>query len=865
MEIKVDKPENFTKPQTFLKIRRKITKSKVSLFIIMVLIIGIIAISSFFYGAYMYYTGRYYHIRMLGYRLLQGDISFVKNSFISNLNEVDKFEFDIKFKDFEKLRYNREKALIKNYLSNDLQEDIPATIRFNNNVYKVSISLTGQISEHFRHPEKWSIAVKVKGENTIKGMKEFALLVPLSRGYLTDWIAYKMLESRNSIGARNDFIDVTFNGKNLGIFFLEERYDKLLLENSRFREGIIFKIESNNLKIYNEKRLRSDPNNEKQLEDLLKMWQAFLDGEINSADIFDIKKLASVAAVSDLMNQKHPLYFSNMRFYFNPVTYLVEPLAREWGVLTKESRVPFESLLPEDPNTKGASLYHKGLYENEIFNKIYLNRSFFEYYAKEADKVSNKDFLDSILNSNQDEYQSLLDKIYIENPFYEFPRDILYRNQLLIKKKLHPIESFLTAYIDKISNDSIRIRVFSKTEFPVQIRSIRNQKTDRKYFLAQNGYIEQSHISKSEYNDFYFEINNDNNEQSISNFEIKYSMAGLEEIRTIHVLMNFRDNSDISFNPMRRKFNIFEISNVIINNNEIVFPAGDYCFKESIYIPNGYSVIFEPGCNLDLKDSAKIVSYSPLFSIGTKDIPVQITSSDSTGQGIIVLNAERYSELNNVRFSNLSNISDSGYKTTASVTFYESPVNINYCFFDNNILGDDYLNVVRSEFSISNSSFRNTNADAFDSDFSKGLIENSSFINTGNDAIDVSGTKVKVKDVLIKNASDKGLSSGERSEMIAENVTIEQSEIAVCSKDKSTIEAFGLNISDCSIGICAFQKKPEYGPGVINVKNITEKNNKVPYLIEVNSKLTIEDRVIVTNNKEVREMLYGVIYGKASK
>ena len=75
---------------------------------------------------------------------------------------------------------------------------------------------------------------------------------------------------------------------------------------------------------------------------------------------------------------------------------------------------------------------------------------------------------------------------------------------------------------------------------------------------------------------------------------------------------------------------------------------------------------------------------------------------------------------------------------TGSVNFYESPVDIYDCIFSNNFC-EDGLNIVRTNFSIFNTSFFNIFSDAFDGDFVSGIIKNCEFKLIGNDAIDISG------------------------------------------------------------------------------------------------------------------------------
>ena len=67
---------------------------------------------------------------------------------------------------------------------------------------------------------------------------------------------------------------------------------------------------------------------------------------------------------------------------------------------------------------------------------------------------------------------------------------------------------------------------------------------------------------------------------------------------------------------------------------------------------------------------------------------------------------------------------DSGIGLMGSLNFYQSDVEIIDTKFLNNSAGDDYLNIIRSNFIIRNSYFENAYSDALDIDFSKGQIIN---------------------------------------------------------------------------------------------------------------------------------------------
>ena len=249
--------------------------------------------------------------------------------------------------------------------------------------------------------------------------------------------------------------------------------------------------------------------------------------------------------------------------------------------------------------------------------------------------------------------------------------------------------------------------------------------------------------------------------------------------------------------------------------------------------------------------------------IGSEQSPIVITSSDSTGQGLIVLKAARKSTLEWVIFDNLTNPSQSGWELTGAVTFYESEVIFSHCQFSNN-RSEDGLNLIRTDFAINWSIFKSTKSDAFDGDFVTGTISNTSFVNCGNDAIDISGSVLEITNVLIHGAGDKGLSIGENSSATGSDIEITDAEIAISSKDLSQLTLRGVSVTNCTLGFTVYMKKPEFGPASISVTELSMNGVTDSYVVEEKSSLFIEGQRIQSNQEAVKDLLYGVKYGKSS-
>ena len=197
------------------------------------------------------------------------------------------------------------------------------------------------------------------------------------------------------------------------------------------------------------------------------------------------------------------------------------------------------------------------------------------------------------------------------------------------------------------------------------------------------------------------------------------------------------------------------------------------------------------------------------------------------------------SQLNWVEFFNLNNPKQNNWILTGAVTFFESPVHLSHCSFDGNRGGDDYLNILNTDFIIENSNFSNTSFDALDVDYSNGYIINTSFENIGNDALDISGSIIDFQKNYINIVGDKALSIGENSELTGNNISINNATIAIASKDLSRVEMSDIRILNSDIGLAAYQKKSEYGPATIVIDNLFIDQVKKYYILEEKSKMII--------------------------
>ena len=161
-----------------------------------------------------------------------------------------------------------------------------------------------------------------------------------------------------------------------------------------------------------------------------------------------------------------------------------------------------------------------------------------------------------------------------------------------------------------------------------------------------------------------------------------------------------------------------------------------------------------------------------------------------------------------------------GWILTGGITFFASDITLDHAIIGNNQT-EDAINVVHGNFNFINSEFENTFADAFDSDFSNGIIRDSFFHDIQGDAVDVSGTQADISNLNIKNIIDKGLSIGENSHVQAAGIVMDTVGIGAASKDLSSLHIIDSEIKNARYaGLAAYIKKPVYGPATITAENV---------------------------------------------
>ena len=733
---------------------------------------------------------------------------------------------------------------------------------------QIKLRLKGLFQDHFEDSLKCSYKIKLKGDNTFMGMDRFAVQHPKTRGYMNEWYLHQLLNYSGLISIRYDFIEVIINGRNAGIYAVEENIHKNLIENNQLKEGPVFRFEVegegpifyHKIKPYNGKRLKGDSILLLQYQYAKNMMYEFRNEAKSTSDIFDVEKMAKFFAIIDLTGHHHASHVFNLKFYYNPVTSLIEPLGYD-----NSSFIPLDSEgLLGTLKIVGGQIKNRGeiLWKNEPFSeRLFNDPIFFEAYMKYLQEFSKTEWLDSFFELNYREAQEKLNIIWRSYPEYNFvEKDVLYQNQEWIKNYLQKYKSPIIKKGTIYTNGDIQfLKLRNPNQLPVQLVSVKVlDNLTPVYNVLLQPYFENEnpiYVSipiKCKVKDSaeivltykYFGTNNEQN----STYLCKVREEKKQQIEQIPALNRFSDLKDIE---------AFEIA-----GDTIKIAKGNYTFSKDLIIEPGYLVWIEPGSKINLAQGAKFISKSPVIASGTALDSILFHSLDKSGQGLFVLNTNETSLFKFCQFKHLSNVHDRAWKLSGAVNFYKAEVRFEDCKFTENLKGDDALNVMNTEFKVSNCLFERINSDGLDCDFANGEVSNCLFNIIGNDALDFSGSNVLIKDCKINNAQDKALSAGENSVIEIHNVEIDQCEIGLTSKDNSKIIGDNIKITNSKIALCSFQKKAQFGPASIELKNSKIMATEINFLIEIGSHLLMDGEVIEGNQIDIESVFYGNIYGK---
>ena len=383
---------------------------------------------------------------------------------ITPASDLPLLEISIKKKDLSKLKYSRRQALRTTQLLTYDDSYVRAKIRYDNNNFKAEVRLKGDLADHYGD-QKSSLRVKIKKGDALFGMRRFSLQKPIVRNYSGEWLYQKIAFKERLIALRYSFVQVIINDEYKGVYAMEEHFDKMLLEYNRRKEAPIIKMNEElvfgygwdiyhlaRFKTYQEDKIFSSPLLATHYRVGNNLLENYRENKVDVATVFDFRYYSKFSALTDLTGAGHSLENHNMVFYFNPYTFLFEPIVFDGTVVGKHKAKELTiSSRGNDPGSLVGSMFRNSL----RYSNLYINN---------LRRMAEDDYLHALIEMNKSERHILNASFGMD---IDYPMKSITYNHRKIKSLLEEESKLIISY-DGLE----QLKIEPSGDFPLLIESI---------------------------------------------------------------------------------------------------------------------------------------------------------------------------------------------------------------------------------------------------------------------------------------------------------------------------------------------------------------------------------------------------------
>ncbi|MCP4090709.1 MAG: hypothetical protein GY746_13120 [Gammaproteobacteria bacterium] len=834
-------------------------------------------------------------------RSLADKLSIVTGSFLRTVDkdapEIPELVIDVPFKEMRKIYAKREAALQHGNLIQGEDDFVKGEIRAEGRTIPIKLRLKGDWNDHLAG-RKWSFRIHVRKGEQLFGMRKFSIQNPATRGYQSELMYFEVAEKFGLMSPRYSFVNVVLNGEPMGIMALEEFFGKELLEYNRRREGVIVRFDESlvwsatdsltgetvgwggafdhyrnaAIDAIGSGKIAESAALTQQYGVAVGLLRGFVNKELTASEVFDAEQMGQFLAVSDAFGTWHAVAWHNLRFYLNPVTLKLEPIAFD-ATLQKRMKGG-QSILNDEPMMLQVigdpvilAAYRNAL--EELAGWIHsgeLTDALLDFEAEQL-HILNSEF--RLLSNFPLDYMGPRIEILrqrfgsesqtLNNEFYEFS---------LAEQRVYPILSHVKIFDE---GELLRLEISNAVPKDVEVLGIDwvNNETGERVALegvALPILLPVRGIGSQAQSWFYdADVAPD---RTLWHLEAVVRLQNRPWVQQIRAITSYAplDAAPIPKSSIAKQLSEHPFLILDKSSSQLIIPAGQWLIETPLIVPPGYGLIIEQGARLKFGQSAIMLVHGSLQVAGSPESPVVFSAANGKQwPGLIVMNAEEESLVDYLFVSDTSGVVFKNWVLTGGINFYKSDVKISHSKLINSH-GEDALNIIHSQFEITDLIIKGTASDAFDADFSAGSVISSQFLEVGKagggDAVDVSGSLISVADSRFVDVSDKALSIGEKSEMTASNIIIKNVGTGAASKDGSKLTLTDSTISGAGFAaLTAYIKKPEYGAASIEAKNITISETENSFLVQTNSFVSVDGVEIETRDVNV-DALYETIMQK---
>lgn len=864
---------------------------------------GILLVVAFLAGALVYRAGFLTPVSAFVRQLLsagpgsielEGPLAEVQKNVLDEVrlyeeNGLQTLFIDLKFEYYQKMLDKRAEALETGILQTTDEDFAPARIQLKDGPkLDAKIRLKGDWTDHLQG-EKWSFRIHLKSDGQILRFRQFSLQTPETRNFINEWAFHQNLMEEGILATRYDFVNVLLNGRLLGIYAIEEHFAPELIESQGRRAGVIIRFDEdlywNNLAnfwedgisvdggswlatnessaditAFQESKVAADPVLKAEADTARALLRAYQTGERPASEVFNVELMGRYFALTDLWGACHGVFWHNWRFYYNPVTGLLEPVGFD--------NEPFQGC------GQRSSISNEFIVRSNFFNDPEIRTA----YVREVERITRPGYVEKLQEQLGNKAADLESALRVEYPRDEEPLtvgmnwDMLYVRHKALAQELQPPNpvkgSFQASGVMKgdTRTPSLNVELTNLMILPAEVVRVEVNGTPL-LLLADVDLALPPVINPKEAvfrpTRFTLALTDTSpwQEDVPPQVDAIVRLAGLTtEFRAPLVGASTPDELTMGPLPAAASFEEllarYPFLSASTDEKSLLVSPGIWDVSDDLVLPDGVALQVSAGTALRFEPGAVLLARGPVNLLGTASEPIILGAQDSARGwgGIVVLNAETESVWTYAKVENTFGIARGGWILTGGITFFNSSIRLDHAILGNNQT-EDAINVIHGKFAFIDSEFLHTFADAFDGDFVEGEIRGSYFHDIAGDAIDVSGSNAIVADTRIERIGDKGVSVGEDSVMTIENVTMDTVGIGIASKDLSKTYVKDTTISRARFSaLAAYIKKPVFGPASIEATNLVILETETPAVAQMGSTILLNDERVKTVQLDVEKL-----------
>lgn len=651
---------------------------------------------------------------------------------------------------FKKIKKKREEAKKRGLLFSSKEDLVEADIKVDDKEYSCLTRLKGDLLDHLRS-DKWSFRIMLDGNGSWKGMKVFSIHNSKARSHLAEWTMHQIMRSEGIISPQYDFMQFVLNDKNIGVYAYEQHFDNhFLTENKKLVSPILRHndegywdnvqgkltdyewAESSQIELFN-KENQGDPQFMKLYHYGHSQLNDYLGGRKEVDEVFDIDKMARYYALMEIGHGLHAQLMTNIRFYINPTTGLMEPIGYDFY----GDHMPNvnENWRPIGQWENGENIVERSRDGYGYMRRLFGDLGFYTLYMYHLERYSSPEYLDKVQHRLEEQIQSRIDFIKTDPECANYTYDLKhqFRKAEYTRAKIYPMPNVSLKSYRPQDKSSVVVQGFHY--FPLKVIGYKteNSTINLKNPILINAYSPDSPVVSHNIpvrqkpttilyqtlgldSVFYHEINNDIPPE----INIKTQQSLFVPI-SYHPEVETYGTSHIIKSP---KWNI---------NRPYVVEKGN-----TLEIPKGTVVTFERGGSITVKGK--------LLALGTPSLPVLFSGTKSSGQGILITESEAESQFAYCSFSNLGNYAVGAVNLPASINIDKSAVSFSNCVWKNNDAEVDLI-LSNAKYHLVDNTFQNNAGDAIRSIFSNGRFDKLQINNYGGKGLVQKGGRSTIKNM----------------------------------------------------------------------------------------------------------------------